>query len=204
MRSGDRPSAQPETLLTNTQRRVVFALVGAGFAYLLLGLLLPPHGVVFWLAFVFIPPALGATAALFGGDGGRRVDTWLLGSGAPKQAWQPPAATTLPEATRLALQVAVVPVLIGELLRATGATPALLGEHLRTASAMPAREKAAAARLAQAAVAAWNGAADAAARAALARDLPQLVAGLAAGGPAAVQAAEDAARRFARPAGGLP
>ncbi len=203
MRSGSRPPAPPappEMLLTNFQRRAVFAMFGAGIGYLLVGLLLLPHGAVFWLAFVVAPPLLGGVAALFAGGLGRRLEAWLLNADTPQPAWSPPAATALPEATRLGLQVAAVPALLGELVRATGAVPGLVGDALRGAKQMPAREKAAAARLAEAAVAAWHG--PDAARDVLAQELPRLVAGLAEGGSAAIQAAEDAATRFARMAGG--
>jgi hypothetical protein len=180
----------PETLLTNTQRRVVFALFAAGMAYLLVGLVLLPHGAVFWLTFLFLPPVVGFIAALFGGEAGRRVDVWLLTGGAATPGPKPVAATALPEAARATLR--------------TAAVPALLAELVRSGAEMPAGEKAAAGRLFQAVIAAWNGAADAATRAALARDLPRLVAGLATGGPAAIEAAEAAVTRLGQPSGGRP
>ena len=44
LRAQDRAPAAPETLLTDRQRRLVFALVAAGVTYLLVGLLMPPRG----------------------------------------------------------------------------------------------------------------------------------------------------------------
>jgi hypothetical protein len=187
-RAGPRRAQPPETLLTNLQRRVVFAFFAAGIAYLLVGLVLPPHGAVFWLSFLFLPPAMGVAAALFGGTAGQRVDAWLLTGGAPKQAAKPTPAAALPEPARSALQVAAVPALLAELIRA--------------GASMPANEKAAAGRLFRAVIAFWNGPADGPGRAALARDLPGLVAGLMAGGPGAIAAADAAVLRLTPPVGG--
>lgn len=177
----------PETLLTNLQRRVVLALFAAGMAYLLVGLLLVPHGVVFWLAFVALPPLAGGLAALFGGNAARPLDAWLLRGGAAPSAGKSTPAVTLPEMARSALQVAALPALLGELIRA-GAT-------------MPEAEKAAAGRLFRAVIAYWNGPADAPRRAALARQVPGLVAGLIAGGAAAIAAADAAVLRLTTPPG---
>ena len=184
LRSQDRPVAAPETLLTDRQRRVTLGLLAAGIGFLLVGLLVPPRGVAFWLAFIFAPPLLGGAAALFGGARGRGLDAWLLSRGRTKQTVQPTAATALPEAARQALQAALVPAVLAELERAS--------------AGMPAAEKAATGRLTDAVVLAWNTASDEDARAAIGRALPKLVAGLAAGGPEAVRAAEQ----FAVTAGG--
>lgn len=182
--SQDHSPAAPETLLTDMQRRLTLGLLAAGIGYLLVGLLVPPRGAAFWAAFIFAPPVLGCIAALFGGARGRGLDAWLLTSGRPRQAFQPIAPAALPEAARRALQVAVMPAVLAELARAS--------------AGMPAAEKAAAGRLLDAAVAAWNAAPDDAARAAIGLALPRLVAGLVAGGPEAVRAAEH----FAVTAGG--
>ncbi|HWT08053.1 MAG TPA: hypothetical protein VN329_02750 [Roseomonas sp.] len=187
-RANLRRDQPPETLLTNFQRRVVLALFGAGIAYLLVGLLLLPHGAVFWLGFVVLPPLAGGLAAIFGGGPGQRFDAWLLNGGAAKQDPKATPATALPEAARSALQVAAVPALLGELVRA--------------GAAMPAAEKAAAGRLFRAVIAFWNSPADSTARAALARELPGLVAGLATGGTTAIAAADAAVLKLAPPAGG--
>jgi hypothetical protein len=182
LRQQDRPPAPAETLLTDMQRRVMFALLVAGITYVLIALLVPPRGGAFWAAFFLAPPILGGVAAMFGGR--RGLDAWLLTGGKPKQSAQPVAAATLPEAARNALRVAVVPALLAEL---AGATPR-----------MQAAERAAAGRLVDATVAAWNAATDDAARLRIATALPPLVAGLLAGGADAVRAAEA----FAAAAGG--
>jgi hypothetical protein len=182
LRQQDRPPAQAETLLTDMQRRMMFGLLAAGIGYVLIALLLPPRGAVFWVAFFVGAPVLGVVAALFGKR--RGLDAWLLTGGKPKQAAQPVAAATLPDAQRQALRVAVVPVLLGELMRA--------------APRLQAAEQAAAGRLVDAAVAAWNAASDDAARQRIATALPPLVGGLLAGGADAVRAAEA----FAASAGG--
>lgn len=189
-RASLRRAQPPETLLTDFQRRVVLALFAAGIAYLLVGLLLLPHGAVFWLSFLFLPPVAGVVAAVFGGAAGRRLDAWLLNGGGPKQAPKPLPASALPEGARSALQMAAVPALLGELIRA-GAT-------------MPANEKAAAGRLFRAVIAFWDGPVEAPARAALARELPGLVAGLAAGGPGAIAAADAVVLRLTPPTGRAP
>jgi hypothetical protein len=180
LRSQDRPVAEPDTLLTDNQRRVMLGMLAAGVAYLLVGLLVPPSGVGFWMAFIFAPPLLGVVAALVGGVRGRRLDAWLLAGGRPKQAAQPVAPAALPEAARDTLRVAMVPAVLADLARA--------------GAGMPEAEKAAAGRLLDAAVAAWNAAADHTARLAVARALPPLVAGLAAGGAEAIRAADGFAR----------
>lgn len=171
LRSQDRPPAAPEGLLTDRQRRLVFALVVAGATYLLVGLAAPPRDGAFWAAFALAPPILGGVAAMFGGT--RRIDAWLLTGGVAKRS--APAAP-LDEPARQALRLALVPAVAAELARASGGL-------------QPA-EKAAAGRLLEAAIAAWNGAPDDAARAAIAQALPRLVAGLLAGGPEAIRAAE--------------
>uniref|UniRef100_UPI0018DF9255 hypothetical protein n=1 Tax=Roseomonas rosulenta TaxID=2748667 RepID=UPI0018DF9255 len=135
MRRQDRSPAPPETLLTDAQRRLMLAMLVAGVAYLLVGLLVPPRGVLFWAMFLLAPPVLGGVAALFGSA--RGIDAWLLSGGRPKQAWQPGIAASLPEPARQALQVALVPALLAELARA--------------GAGMPAAEKAAAGRLLEAA-----------------------------------------------------
>jgi hypothetical protein len=183
-----KPAAPAETLLTDLQRRIVLALFAAGIGFLLVGLLLVPHGVVFWLAFGFLPLVAGGVAALLGGDRARGLDAWFRAGGVSKPPPRPVPATALPEALRAAWQLAAVPVLLGELHRA--------------AATMPLEEKAAADRLLAVAVGAWNGTMEPSARAALARDLPRLVAGLVAGGPQGVGAAREAALRLASPPGG--
>lgn len=204
-RSASRPPATPPapaTLLTGFQRRAVFGMFGAGLGYLLVGLLLLPHGALFWLAFALAPPALGGLAALAGGRLGHRLDAWLTGGGSAKPAWSPPAATALPEAARRSLQAASVPVLLGEALRTSGAAPGRLGDALRGAPAAAPRERQAAGRLAEAAITLWNKAADAATRDVLAQSLPRQVVGLAQGTSDAAQAAEAEAARLSRMAGG--
>jgi hypothetical protein len=171
--------ASPETLLTDGQRGIVLGLFAAGIAFLLVGLLLRAGGAVFWAAFVLLPPVVGAVVGLVDGGVGRRLDAWLRAGGAPRPAAQPVPASALPEPVRAALQVAAVPALLGELHRA--------------AATMPREEKAAADQLLGAAVRAWNGGAG---KVALAAQLPHLVAGLVAGGPEGIRAAQDAAARL--------
>jgi hypothetical protein len=94
------------------------------------------------------------------------------------------APAALPAPARDALRVAVVPALLADLARAS--------------AGMAAAEKEAAGRVIDAATRAWNAAPDDAARLAVARALPGLVAGLVAGGAAAIGAADA----FAAEAGG--
>jgi hypothetical protein len=167
----DAPGA---TLMTNGQRRLVLAMTVAGLAWLLVGLLVPPRGVAFWLWFVMVPPVLGGIAALFGGRSG--IDAWLLGGGQAQPGVAATAPAALPGPARDALRLAVVPALLNELARA--------------GAGMPASEKAAAGLVIEAATRAWNAAPDDAARLPLAQALPGLVAGLIAGGPEAIRAAD--------------
>ncbi|BDG73983.1 hypothetical protein [Roseomonas fluvialis] len=169
------PEGAPgDTLMSDGQRRVVFAMLAAGLAWLLVGLLVPPYGAAFWVWFTLAPPVLGAIAALFGGR--RGIDAWLLGGGRAKPDVAAVAPAALPAAARDALRLAVVPALLNELARAS--------------VRMPASEKAAAGLVIEAATRAWNAAPDDAARLPLARALPGLVAGLLAGGAEAIRAAD--------------
>jgi hypothetical protein len=167
--------------MTDAQRRLLLAMAVAGIAWLLVGLLVPPRGALFWLCFALVPPALGGIAALFGGR--RRLDAWLIGGGT-RPAVPATAPAALPAPARDALRVAVVPALLADLARAS--------------AGMAAAEKEAAGRVIDAATRAWNAAPDDAARLAVARALPGLVAGLVAGGAAAIGAADA----FAAEAGG--
>jgi hypothetical protein len=166
-------------LMTDGQRRLVLAMAAAGLGWLLVGLLAPPRGALFWACFAVVPPLLAAIAALLGGR--RGIDAWLLGA---RQSFAPTLPAVLPVPARDALRIAAVTPLLAELARAS--------------TGMPASEKAAAGLLIEAATRAWNTAPDDAARLALARALPALVAGLRAGGAEAIRAADA----FAAAAGG--
>ena len=181
---------EQQTLLSDGQRIVVAGLFAAGLTFLAVGALVSPRDALFWVAFLLGPPFMGCIGAILAIAPGRRLDAWLLAGGRPDQAAPPAAAAALPEPAREALLIA--------------ATPALLAELARASAGMAAPEKAAAGRLLQGAAAAWNAARDTAARGAVARALPGLVAALRAGGPEAVRAAQDAAARFETQAGVAP
>ncbi|MBP0466474.1 hypothetical protein J5Y09_21275 [Roseomonas sp. PWR1] len=181
MRAADRPPPEPEALLTDGQRRMILALTAAGLACIAVGLVVPPRGALFWLMLALLPGLAGIAAFVMGGARGRAVDTWLLGGGGPKVAFQPPAPAALPDATRAALGIALL--------------PGLLAELARRAADMQESQKAAAEALL---VAASGG--PEAARQDLAAALPRLIAGLAAGDAAATAEAGRLAALFARPA----
>jgi hypothetical protein len=174
LRQQDPDPAPGDTLMSDGQRRLVLAMAAAGLGWLLVGLLVPPRGALFWLCFALLPPVLGGIAALFGGR--RRLDAWLLGGGQAKPAVVATAPAALPAPARDALRLAMVPALLNELARAS--------------ARMPASEKAAAGLVIEAATRAWNAAPDDAARLPLAQALPGLVAGLLAGGAEAIRAAD--------------
>jgi hypothetical protein len=181
MRAADRPPPEPEALLTDGQRRMILALGATGIACLLVGLVVPPRGALFWLILLLVPGAVAITAFILGGARGRAIDMWLLGGGGPQAAFQPPAPAALPEATRAALGIALLPGLLAELARRSGD--------------MPDRERAAARALLAAAAGGPE-----AARQEVAAALPRLMAGLAAGDGAATAEATRLAALFAPPA----
>jgi hypothetical protein len=186
-----RTAAPPEPLISPSQGRAICGFFGAGLGFLLVGLLLPPQGVVFWVAFGLVPLAIGGMADVLGKRLGALIDRWRLGRSSGQPPVQAIAAAALPDAARLSLQVAAVPALLSVLVQA--------------APRMPPAGGAAARRLVEAATTAWNTAGDQTARASLARDLPRLVAGLMDGGAEGIQAAEAAARQMAGgPAGRRP
>jgi|GEM_PF-4300361 len=176
---GARAAAGP-ALFSTGQWRVVGVLTLSGLGLLLAGMLVPPSGAAYWLA-VLAFPTLGAVIGLLAAGGpARALDTWLMGGNTKPGRPPPPAPAGLPEPARLALQAAALPVLLNELAGA--------------AAAMGGREGTAARALAAAGATAPEGEA----RRALARELPRLLAGLAAGNPAAVAEAEALARQLAR------
>ncbi len=188
MRATDRPPQQPETLLTDGQRRMLLGLLAAGIACLLVGLVVPPRGALFWGLLLFVPAGSFLGGVVLGGAPGRAIDAWLLGSNRPRAAFAPPAPAALPEATRAALDLALL--------------PALLAELARRAGGMQGRQKAAAEALLAAATAAPNAAEP---RRALAAALPRLLGGLEAGDATATAEAERIAALFPRQgAGGRP
>jgi len=178
--------APAPVLVSGGPGRLAAALLAAGLGFVAVGLLLPPRGEVFWIAFAVLPPVLAALGAVLARTLGRRLDAGLLGGG-EKQAYTPPPAAALPEPLRASLHAATVQALLAELAGRNVPRPA----------------RAAADALRAAAVAAWNAAPHDAARSAIARDLPGLVAGLLSGEPAGIRAAEEAAARLAPPAGGV-
>lgn len=183
MAAGQAPGSEPPTLMSDGQRIVVSGMFAAGLTFFAIGALMAPRDALFWVAFFLAPLLVATIAGILAIAPGRRLDARLLAGGGPKQTLQAVAPTALPEPARQALQVALV--------------PALLGALARESARMAAPEKAAAGRLTEAAAAAWNAAPDDAARVALAQALPRLVAGLVAGGPEAVRAAEQMAARLA-------
>ncbi|WP_137126810.1 hypothetical protein [Roseomonas sp. HF4] len=178
-------AAEPPTLLGGGAGMVTAGFLAAGIAFLAIGLLVPPRDALFWVAFALLPLLAGTISAILAVALGRRLDARLLGDGTAK-AFKPPAAAALPEAARAALLAAAVPALLAQLV----------------GKGVPRPARAAADGLLAAVTAAWNAAPDEAARAALARELPGLVAGLLDGEPAGIRAAEAAAARLAPPAGG--
>jgi hypothetical protein len=186
-----RPATEAEPLISPSQGRAICGFFGAGLGFLLVGLLLPPQGVVFWVAFGLAPLAIGGVADVLGKRLGALIERWRLGRPSVAPPVQAIPAAALPDAARVSLQVAAVPALLSVLVQA--------------APRMPPAGGAAAGRLIEAATTAWNTAADQPARARLARDLPRLVAGLLGGGAEGIQAVEVAARQMAAgPAGRRP
>lgn len=176
-------------LFTTGQWRVVGVLTLSGLGFLLAAALVQPSGATYWLA-VLAFPTIGAIIGLVAaGQPARSLDAWLMGNTAKPDRPPPPPPAGLPEPARLALQAATLPVLLTELAGA-GASPAMEG---RAGSA------------ARALVEAGATAPEGDARRALARDLPRLMAGLAAGDAGAVSEAEALARQLAQAGpGGAP
>lgn len=176
LRQQQRENAPTDTLLTDGQRIFVFGMFAAGFTFFVIGLLVPPRGALFWIACLIAPALMGCLGGVLAIMPGRRVDARLLGAGEAQRQVAATAAAALPGPARDALRIATVPALLAELARAS--------------PRMPASEKAAAGLVIEAATRAWNAAPDDAARLALARALPALVAGLCAGGAEAIRAAD--------------
>uniref|UniRef100_UPI0018DF54C4 hypothetical protein n=1 Tax=Neoroseomonas rubea TaxID=2748666 RepID=UPI0018DF54C4 len=103
MRAADRPPEQAEALMTDGQRRMLLGLLAAGLACLLVGLVVPPRGFVFWGLLLVVPSGFFIAGVVLGGQPGRVIDAWLLGSTRARAAFAPPAPAALPEATRAAL-----------------------------------------------------------------------------------------------------
>lgn len=185
MRATDRPPPQPETLLTDGQRRMLLGLLAAGLACIIVGLVVPPRGALFWGLLLVVPAGSFIAGVALGGPPGRAIDALLLGSNRPRAAFAPPAPAALPEATRVALDLALL--------------PAMLAELARRAGGMQERAKAAAEALLAAATAAPNAAEP---RRVLAAALPRLLGGLDAGDAAAAAEAERIAALFPRPGAG--
>ncbi len=185
MRAADRPPPQAEALMTDGQRRMLFAMTAAGIGCLLVGLVVPPRDALFWVLLVVGLPAFFIAGLALGGPPGRIIDDWLLGSTRPREAFAPPAPAALPEATRAAFDLALL--------------PALLAELARRAAGMQGRQKAAAEALLAAATAAPDAAEP---RRALAAALPRLLGGLEAADAAATAEAERIAALFPRPGAG--
>lgn len=180
MAAKTRTPAAP-ALMGDWQRRVVLVLLFAGVALAIVGASVPPRGGLYWLAVLVAPLLGGGLGLVLAGGPGRTLETRLIASDAPPAAPAPPAPAALPPPQRLALQTAVLPLLLSELARA--------------ADRMAPRERAAALALVEAGATAP----ESEARQALARDLPGLITGLAAGGATAAGAAEELARRLALP-----
>ena len=173
-------TGRPQAVLSGRPGALGAGFFAAGLVFLAIGLLVSPRDAMFWIAFCLLPLLVGGVTTILAATFGERVDAALTGGGA-QRAFQPPAATSLPEPARAALHTAAVPALLA----------ALVGRDV------PRAARAAADRLANAFTTAWNIAPDDAARTALARDLPGIVAGLLAGDTAGIRAAEDAATRLA-------
>jgi hypothetical protein len=175
MRAAERPAA----LLSGGPGALGAGFFVAGLTALTIGLVMPPRDALFWVALCFLPVCLGGVTTVLAMLLGERLDAVLTGAGA-RAAFPPQAAASLPESARATLHTAALPALLAELV----------------GRAVPDDARAAAGRLAGAFTTAWNIAPDDTARAALARDLPALVAGLLAGGDAGIRAAEEAAARL--------
>ncbi|MBR0681384.1 hypothetical protein GXW74_12885 [Roseomonas eburnea] len=176
------PDAAP-TVLENGQRRAVLVMYGAGLAMLAVGLLVPPAGALYWVALLVAPVLGGGLGGLLSGSFGRRLDAWLLSGGAVAQ--RPAGRAPLAEPARAALQAAMVPAMLADLGRA--------------AEAWPAREKDAARALLAAALGPAAMARET--REALGRDLPRVIASLAARDASAAGEAEALAARLAAAGG---
>ena len=181
-----RGAMSEDVLLGDGQRRVVCVLFGAGLALAAVGLFMPPTGAAYWIAFAAAPAVAALAGYLLGGGPGRAFDTWLLTGGKPKETPRPLPPDALPDPARLALHTAMLPALLAELAGAAGT--------------MAPRQQAAARALAEAGTTAPAGQA----RDAIARGLPRLIPGLAAGSDGAAAEAEALAARLAQGRGGTP
>lgn len=182
--AADTPAAAAETLFGDGQRRLVFVLLLSGLAFAAVGLVVPPRGAAYWAAFLAAPAVAGLAGYVLAGGAGRRLDTWLLSGGQPKEKPRALPPAELPEPAQVALRTAVLPALLADLARA--------------AERMPPRCQAAARALVEAGATAPAGEA----RDALARDLPRLFTALLDGQEAAAAEAEGLVLRLAQPKGG--
>ena len=172
-------------LLSDGQRRLLFMLTGAGLAMIVAALVVQPRGATYWIAVCLAPLLVGGVGYVAGGRAARSIDARLLAAGGPRQAWKAPPPAELSEASRAALQAAMV--------------PALLAELADRAQAMKPPQRSAAERLLGAARAAWATMPPGAERAAFARDLPALITSLTQGSDAAVAQAARLAALLAAP-----
>jgi hypothetical protein len=117
------------TWMSDAQRRLLLALLGGAAATGLVGWLMPPSDVVYWVVLALATLA-GIGLGWIGGASapGRKLDRALLGRfGVPAPAWLPSHPAALEAEAREALERAVVPVLLGLLTQATRKTPVAEG-----------------------------------------------------------------------------
>lgn len=177
-------AAPAETLLRDGQRKVVLVLLLSGLAFAAVGLMVPPRGAAYWVAFLVAPALAGLAGHVLARGAGRRLDAWLLTGGQPKETPRALPPAELPAPALLALRTAILPALLADLARA--------------AERMPPRCAAAARALVEAGATAPAGEA----RDSLARDLPRLFAGLLDGREEAAAEAEGLVLRLSEPRGG--
>lgn len=179
---GHEVATAAETLFDDRQRRLVFAMLAMGIALVGVGLFVPPAGAMYFLVMLLAVMLAAALGVALGGGRGRAFDAWFVTGGGPRRGAAPLPPAAMAEAARAAVLAAMV--------------PGLLAELARTSRGMSPREKAAAEQLLEAAVTALRAGPGDAPRAALARDLPRVMAALNGGGEAGAREAAALAERL--------
>jgi hypothetical protein len=183
------PAGDAHILFGDWQRRVVLMLLFSGLGFGAVGALVAPRDATYWLAVAAVPVLAAVLGFVLGGASGRALEARLIGGDTAREAPRLVAPAALPAPVRDALQTAVLPVLLAELAGA--------------ADRMAPRQRTAALALVEAGATAP----ESEARQALARDLPRLIAALAAGGATATDETDALTRRLAQPTprpGGAP
>jgi len=120
-------SRPPETWLGDAQRRLLLVLMLAAAALGLVGWLMPPNGLLYWVALVAAPSVAAVLGYVTGGmPAARRLDRLLMGraQAGREGGWAPAHPALLPAEAREALERAVVPALLAQLTSAARRAPA--------------------------------------------------------------------------------